>query len=82
MNEISSRIAEQFDPGPIANRVAAWLPDLVEIDGRYGRVEMITMRSTRMVTVDGKMIAIPNSVAVNTAVVPTRTSRSCGSKWT
>ncbi len=42
--------------------------DLVEIDGRYGRVANITMRSTRLVTVDGKMIAIPNSVAVNTSV--------------
>ena len=45
------------------------LGDFVEIEGRYGRVEMITMRSTRLVTVDGKMIAIPNSVAINAPVV-------------
>jgi small conductance mechanosensitive channel len=45
------------------------LGDFVEIDGRYGRIDKITMRSTRMVTVDGKMVAIPNSVAVNTPVV-------------
>lgn len=45
------------------------LGDLVEVDGRYGRVEMITMRSTRVVTPDGKMLAIPNSVVVNGTVV-------------
>lgn len=45
------------------------LGDLVEIDGKYGRVELITMRSTRLVTVDGKMIAIPNNIAVNAPVV-------------
>lgn len=42
--------------------------DLVEIDGKYGRVETITMRSTRVVTVDGKMLAIPNSVIANSTV--------------
>lgn len=42
--------------------------DLVEVDGRYGRVEVITMRSTRLVTPDGKMLAIPNSTVVNTPV--------------
>ena len=42
--------------------------DLVEIGGSYGRVDKITMRSTRVVTVDGKMLAIPNSVIVNTTV--------------
>jgi small conductance mechanosensitive channel len=42
--------------------------DLVEIGGNYGRVEKITMRSTRVVTVDGKMLAIPNTVIVNTTV--------------
>jgi small conductance mechanosensitive channel len=42
--------------------------DLVEVDGRYGRVETITMRSTRVVTPDGKMLAIPNSTVVNGTV--------------
>ena len=43
--------------------------DLVEIDGVYGRVEEITLRSTRIVTVDGKMVAIPNTNIVNDKVV-------------
>jgi small conductance mechanosensitive channel len=42
--------------------------DLVEIDGKYGRVADITMRSTRVVTVDGRMLAIPNSQIVNSVV--------------
>lgn len=42
--------------------------DLIEIDGQYGRVEEITMRSTRVVTTDGRMLAIPNSSIVNTTV--------------
>ena len=43
--------------------------DLVEINGQYGRVETITMRSTRIVTVDGKMLAIPNATVANGTVV-------------
>ena len=42
--------------------------DLVEVDGRYGKVETITMRSTRVVTPDGKMLAIPNTTIVNSTV--------------
>lgn len=42
--------------------------DLVEINGKYGRVDVITLRSTRVVTVDGKMLAIPNTEVVNTTV--------------
>ncbi len=42
--------------------------DLVEIGGEYGRVENITMRSTRVVTPDGRMLAVPNSTVVNTTV--------------
>lgn len=42
--------------------------DLVEVGGFYGRVEHITMRSTRLVTPDGKMLAIPNSTIVNSTV--------------
>lgn len=42
--------------------------DLVEIDGYYGRVDRITLRSTRIVTVDGKMLAVPNVDVVNKTV--------------
>lgn len=42
--------------------------DLIEIDGRYGRVQEITLRSTRVVTPDGKMLAIPNGNIVNSTV--------------
>lgn len=44
------------------------LGDLIEVDGKYGRVDRITLRSTRVVTVEGKMLAIPNSEVVNTTV--------------
>lgn len=44
------------------------ISDLVEIDGAYGKVQNITMRSTRVVTVDGRMLAIPNSQIVNTVI--------------
>lgn len=42
--------------------------DLVEIDGQYGRVDRITLRTTRIVTVDGRMLAVPNSVVMNKTV--------------
>lgn len=42
--------------------------DLIEINGQYGQVEEITMRSTRVSTVDGKMLAIPNTQIVNSMV--------------
>jgi small conductance mechanosensitive channel len=42
--------------------------DLVEIEDHYGRVEEITLRSTRIVTVDGKMLAVPNSDIINKTV--------------
>jgi small conductance mechanosensitive channel len=42
--------------------------DLVEIDGHYGRVERITLRSTRIVTNDGKMLAVPNTEIINRTV--------------
>jgi small conductance mechanosensitive channel len=44
------------------------LDDLIEIDGKYGRVDRITLRSTRVVTVEGKMLAIPNAEVVNRTV--------------
>lgn len=42
--------------------------DLVEVDTHYGRVEKITLRSTRVVTSDGRMLAVPNKVMVNSTV--------------
>ena len=44
------------------------IDDLVEIGDDYGRVDRITMRSTRVVTPDGRMLAIPNSEAVRTTI--------------
>jgi len=44
------------------------LGDLVEIDDKYGRVSEITLRSTRVVTVDGRMLAVPNTEIVNKTV--------------
>lgn len=45
------------------------LGDLVEIDKWYGRVERITLRSTRIVTPDGRMLAVPNTEMINKTVV-------------
>lgn len=42
--------------------------DLVEIDGQYGRVDRITLRTTRVVTSDGRMLAVPNSVVMNKTI--------------
>ncbi|MEF8715300.1 MAG: mechanosensitive ion channel family protein [Accumulibacter sp.] len=42
--------------------------DLVEIDGQYGRVDRITLRTTRIVTNDGRMLAVPNSVVMNKTI--------------
>ncbi len=45
------------------------IDDLVEIDGKYGRVEKITLRSTRIVTNDGKMLAVPNTEVMTKTVI-------------
>jgi len=42
--------------------------DLVEIEDNYGRVDQITLRSTRIVTRDGKMLAVPNADIINKTV--------------
>ncbi|HSM70338.1 MAG TPA: mechanosensitive ion channel family protein [Anaerolineales bacterium] len=44
------------------------LGDLVEIEDKYGRVSEITLRSTRVVTSDGRMLAVPNTEIVNKTV--------------
>jgi small conductance mechanosensitive channel len=42
--------------------------DLVDIGASYGRIDRITLRSTRVVTLDGKMLAVPNTEIINTTV--------------
>lgn len=42
--------------------------DLIEIGDSYGRVDAITLRTTRVVTVDGRMLAIPNTEIINKTV--------------
>jgi small conductance mechanosensitive channel len=42
--------------------------DLLEIGSHYGKVEKITLRSTRVVTPDGRMLAIPNTEIINSTV--------------
>jgi small conductance mechanosensitive channel len=42
--------------------------DLVEVEDKYGRVERITLRSTRIITSDGKMLAVPNTEVINKTV--------------
>jgi len=42
--------------------------DLVEVGEFYGHVEEITLRSTRIITSDGKMLAVPNNEMINKTV--------------
>ena len=42
--------------------------DIVEIENFYGRVEKITLRSTRIITSDGKKLAVPNTEIINKTV--------------
>lgn len=42
--------------------------DLVDVGGAYGRVDRITLRSTRVVTPDGRMLAVPNTEIINKTV--------------
>ena len=42
--------------------------DLIDVDDQYGRVDKITLRSTRVITVDGKMLAVPNTEIINKTV--------------
>ena len=44
------------------------IDDLVEIEGRYGRVDRISLRTTRIITNDGKMLAVPNAEIMNKTV--------------
>ena len=42
--------------------------DLLEVGGHYGKVDRITLRSTRVVTPDGRMLAVPNTEIINSTV--------------
>jgi small conductance mechanosensitive channel len=43
-----------------------YIGDLVEIESEYGEVQEITLRTTRIVTPDGRMVSIPNqNIAAN-----------------
>lgn len=42
--------------------------DLIDVDDQYGRVDKITLKSTRIVTVDGKMLSVPNTEIINNTV--------------
>lgn len=43
-----------------------YIGDLVEIENEYGEVQDITLRTTRIVTPDGRMVSIPNqNIAAN-----------------
>ena len=42
--------------------------DLIEIGDFYGKVDQITLRSTRIITSDGKMLAVPNAEIINKTV--------------
>ena len=45
------------------------IDDLVEIEGRYGHVQRISLRSTRIITNDGKMLAVPNTEIMTKTVI-------------
>ncbi|HYM00159.1 MAG TPA: mechanosensitive ion channel family protein, partial [Blastocatellia bacterium] len=42
--------------------------DLIEAGDEYGEVRAITLRSTRIITPDGKVVSIPNSVTINNKI--------------
>lgn len=42
--------------------------DLIDVGDEYGRVDRITLRSTRVVTPDGRMLAVPNAKIINETV--------------
>lgn len=42
--------------------------DLIEVGDNYGEVDQITLRSTRIITPDGRMLAVPNSEMINKTV--------------
>jgi small conductance mechanosensitive channel len=46
-----------------------YIGDLVEIEGEYGVVQDITLRTTRIVTPDGRMVSIPNQKIAENKII-------------
>jgi len=46
-----------------------YIGDLVEIEGEYGEVQKITLRTTRIVTPDGRLVSIPNQNIAENKIV-------------
>ncbi len=46
-----------------------YIGDLVEIEGEYGEVQNITLRTTRIVTPDGRLVSIPNQKIAENKVI-------------
>ncbi len=46
-----------------------YIGDLVEIEGEYGEVQDITLRTTRIVTPDGRMVSIPNQKIAENKII-------------
>ncbi|NNF00794.1 MAG: mechanosensitive ion channel family protein [Pyrinomonadaceae bacterium] len=46
-----------------------YIGDLVEIEGEYGEVKDITLRTTRIVTPDGRMVSIPNQKIAENKII-------------
>ncbi len=63
------RLREYFNPERLGPPLAELIVDLVEIDNNYGRVDRITLRSTRIITNDGRMLAVPNTEVMTKTVV-------------
>ena len=42
--------------------------DLLEVGPHYGKVQRITLRSTRVITPDGRLLAVPNTEIINSTV--------------
>jgi len=65
--------AQDFLTNIISGLLIFWdkpfvIDDLIEINNNYGKVEKITMRTTKVVTQDGKLLTIPNKTVVNNIV--------------
>ena len=43
--------------------------DWIEVDDQFGKVQAITLRTTRILTLDGQHVVIPNQTIINTDVV-------------
>jgi small conductance mechanosensitive channel len=65
--------AQDFLTNIISGLLIFWdkpfvIDDLIEINDNYGQVVKITMRTTKVVTQDGKLLTIPNKTVVNNIV--------------